>query len=563
MIICAKQDLVRYTAKARPGKAECVMHARSMPVDEGCCSTIPLSFSTSSSLPRLHRASPSSSFSMSTDEEIKQITVNVVDRLASVEESFRLAKLDILKKESELFRPLYAKREKITTAVPRFWSTVLSIEDELSAFIQEAEADLLKSCTVLRIERLEDPRNFSLMMSFTRNAYLQNSSCEMTKHFTFDGGRLTSRVVNLDWKDGKDLVKAAASQGRLSFFSLFSFIGTSEEVDEDSEEDDPQIVLEDIAMLLADEVYPHALSYYTDALLPPETPADSPYLNPSKKTPLASGAATPYMALESMTTSFLDQQNLVLASKDIVTPDVSDGKSQYLAKGKDVVEKYATSVSLEMPDFLVKHRQESIDAFNEIKMVTVNQAQLLYFLASSLQVKSVLEIGCFTGYSAMTFAHAGATEVVTLEIDPELASFAKLAVHAAKLSESVRIVVGDAHKSIEDANCLQGSFDLIFVDAEKEGYVKYLETILTRGLLKRGGLIIADNTLRRGVVATGELPKRHLTIETPQQKAKNDDFELGVKAIQEFNQFVKHHEELEGVMVPVYDGFTLIRYKKR
>lgn len=502
----------------------------------------------------------------SKDEQVKKFASNVVDSLAGIEESFRLAKLQLLKKESELFRPLYDKREKITSAIPHFWSIVLSIEDELAPFIQEAEADLLKSCTLLRIERLADPRSFTLTMSFSRNEYLENSSCEMVKHFTFGPGRLLSKVVKLDWKTGKDLIKAAAAQDRLSFFHLFSFVGTSDDPEEqehdDEEEEDPQLILEDIAILLADEVYPHALSYFTDALAPPETPVESPMINPSNKNnTTASGSETPYMALESMTSSFLDQQ--AAKTTDIIMPNVTNGKSQYLSKGKDIIEKYAATVSLNLPDSLARHRQESIDAFNETKMITVSQAQLLYFLASSLNVKSVLEIGCFTGYSAMMFAHAGATTVITTELDPELASFAKLAVHAAGFSDVVRVVVGDAHVSIADSKIVQEPFDLIFIDAEKQGYSAYLKTIMEQGLLKKDGLIIADNTLRRGIVATNELPIRHHATETRQQKERNDGFETDVKAVQEFNQMVKDHKELESVLVPVYDGFMLIRYKKR
>lgn len=498
------------------------------------------------------------------DAQIKKIASSVVDTLAKIEESFRLAKLELLRKENELFRPLYVKREKITSAIPRFWSTVLSIEDELSPFIQEAEADLLKSCTIFRIERQDDPRNFSLTMSFTRNAYLENTSCEMVKHFTFDGGRLTSRVVQLDWKKDKNLDELAAKQNRLSFFSLFAFVGTAENTDQqDLDEDDPQLVLEDVAMLLADEVYPHALSYFTDASAPPDTPSESPHLTANdKRTPAESGAATPFMALESMTTSFLDQQEHMTASKDIAMPDVRLGKSQFLSKGTASIEKYAQSVSSPLPDFLEKHRQESIDAFNELKMITVNQAQFLHFITSSWNIKSVLEIGCFTGYSAMTFAHAGATEIITLEIDPELASFAKLGIHAAGLGDHIRVIVGDAHDSIADSKAIQGSFDLIFIDAEKEGYVRYLEKILQRGLLRKHGVIVADNTLRRGVVATNEMPVRQYTVETHQQKAKNDDFEAGVRAIQVFNEFVKDHAELESVLLPVYDGVTFIRFKR-
>lgn len=510
---------------------------------------------------------------MSTEIEVKKLASNVVDTLAGIEESFRLAKLELLRKEAELFRPLYAKREKITSAIPRFWSTVLSIEDELEPYIKEGEADLLKSCSKFSIERSsQDPRNFTMSIHFTENAYLEATSCSLVKQFKFDGGRLTSDVVTINWKQAKDLVKIAASESRLSFFSLFSFVGMPEDEVEgamdvdDEEEENEQLVLEDMAMLLADEVYPHALSYFTDALAPPETPAESPHLkamqNGNEKA--HSGTETPYLALESMTTSFLDQQEVKGNTTHLGDPkvDVVGGKNHHLGKNSKAIEQYAESKSLQFSDRLKRHREESIEAFNELKMITINEAQFLHFLISSLKVEKVLEIGCFTGYSALVFAHAGAKEIITCEIDPELASFAKLGIHEAGFADTIRVVVGDAHEKIKDRQTVQGPFDLIFIDAEKEGYQDYLLTILDRNLLrKNGGLIIADNTLRRGAVASMEFPERHRVLESPLEKKRNDEFESGVQAIRQFNDFVHSRADLETVLVPCWDGLSLIRYK--
>lgn len=531
------------------------------------------------------------------DQEVRQVATNVVESLSAIEESFRRAKLELLRKESELFKPLYAKREKLTSAIPHFWSTVLSIEDELAPVIGEGEADLLKSCTSFRVERLDsDPRDFSLTMTFSRNGYLENASCDIAKDFKFDGGRLTSNVVKLDWQKGRDLPALAATQDRLSFFSLFSFVGTADDTDrettaenEDEEggedEDDPQLVLEDMAMLLADEVYPHALSYFTDALLPPETPAESPMVKAvgggvSRRTVVGettSGSETPFMALESMTTSFLDQQERVNASRQtngqdplpsgsnknvVIDASIGAGKSHQLSEVKGDVERYAGTVSTDLPDFILRHRTESIAAFNELKMITLNEAQFLHFLTSQGRCKRVLEIGCFTGFSAMVLADAGAEEVLTCELDPELASFAKLALFSAGLGDRVTVLVGDAHVTVADSALVRGKFDLVFIDAEKEGYASYLATVLRRGLLAPGGVVVADNTLRRGCVATEKLPERQHTAETREERTRNDAFESGVRAMREFNAFVKSRDELESVLLPAWDGCTLIRYKR-
>lgn len=509
------------------------------------------------------------------DEKIKEIAGNVVEALAGIEESFRRAKLELLKKENDLFKPLYAKREKLTAAIPRFWSTVLSIEDELLPYIKDRESDLLKSCTSLKIDRLDDPRDFCLSLSFSRNSYLENSSLNMTKQFKFDGGRLTSKPIKLDWKEGKNLIELAEREGRLSFFSILTFVGTDEDTqpdrmngksfetendnddDEDEEEEekeDPQLVLEDMAMLLADEVYPHALSYFTDALAPPDTPAATPPLLPTTASVNDSGASTP---LESMSHSFLDAQAVAVDSR---ATHIGRGKNFQLVENAAAVEGYADTVSLTFPDWLLQHRSESIAAFNEIKMVTTNEAQFLYFLARMQKTERVLEIGCFTGFSALVFALAGANEVQTCECDAALASFAKLAIHKAGLSSVVSVLTGDAHSTLRDSQRVRGPYDLIFIDAEKEGYTAYLKLILSRNLLAPTGVIVADNTLRRGCVAI-DLPVRHKVTESREAARTNDDFEQGVNAIKDFNTFVAGLDNLESVLVPCWDGVTLIRYK--
>ena len=463
---------------------------------------------------------------MTQDDKIKEVAGNVVEALAGIEESFRLAKLELLKNEAALLQPLYAKRSKLTSAIPRFWSTVLSIEDELLPYIKEQEADLLKSCYDLKIERMADPRDFTLSMSFSKNAYLETSSLNLTKHFKFEGGRLTSNVVKLDWKAGKSIIQSAQDENRLSFFSLLAFTGTEEEWN-DPDEEDPQLILEDMAMLLADEIYPHALSYFTDALAPDTE----------------SGTSTP---LESMSHSFLDAQAAT------TTTTTGQGKNSHLTENFGVIEAYAERKSSQLPQYILSHREESINAFNEVKMITTNEAQFLHFLVSMHRNPKVLEIGCFTGFSALVMADAGAV-VTTLELDPELSSFAKLAIH--KAGKSVDVITGDAHKTILT---LKETYDIIFIDAEKEGYCEYLRQIKARKLLSKGGLIIADNTLRRGQVAM-EFPGRHKVTESPALRSTNDEFEAGVIAIREFNDMVAADSSLSTVVVPCWDGVTLIK----
>jgi predicted O-methyltransferase YrrM len=504
---------------------------------------------------------------MAEDAQARALAGTVVDKLAGIEESFRVAKLTLLAKEAELFKPLFEKRARITQAIPRFWATVLSAENELSDVIGTEELDLLKSCLDLRIDRGDDPRDFVLTLKFARNSYLADDCLVLQKAFKFDGGALRSVPVAIKWKQGKDIVDSASKQDRLSFFSLFGFTHSHEfaepdgEADYDEEEDAERLAalrLEDLAIQLAEEVFPHALSYFTDALAPDEEEDKKP----------TTGSSTPGMVPESMTTSFLDLQQLHQQSAHPAS--ISPGKESAgawkgaaLAQNAAAVEHYAAAHSSPaLSGYLMKHREESSTAFGDRLMITNLQAQMLMFLISSHRFKDVLEIGTFTGFSALCFAEAGAEKILTLESDEQHASFAKLAIHAAGKSDVIRVLRGDAHALLRDKQQVGGrdQYDFIFIDAEKSGYQDYLVQILERKLLKAHGLIVCDNTLRRGAVAIAGLPTRS-PAQSLEDKRKGDAFDADVEAIRRFNTFIAGHVQLSSVLLPIFDGLTLIRYR--
>jgi caffeoyl-CoA O-methyltransferase len=95
-----------------------------------------------------------------------------------------------------------------------------------------------------------------------------------------------------------------------------------------------------------------------------------------------------------------------------------------------------------------------------------------------------------------------------------------------------------------------GQFDLIFIDANKDGYVDYLRKVLELKLLAPNGIILADNTLYRGLVANKK------------DNPAADPAKVGLaEQIDRFNKFVKEHQEIENVLVPAFDGLNMIRYK--
>ena len=165
-------------------------------------------------------------------------------------------------------------------------------------------------------------------------------------------------------------------------------------------------------------------------------------------------------------------------------------------------------------------------------------SRFLTMLVAVSGARRILEIGTFTGYSAMSMADAVPRDghVTTLEIDPAHAAKAREHVAAAGLSDRVTIMEGPALESLAG---LEGPYDLVFIDADKPGYPAYYEAVVP--LVRPGGLIVADNVLRGG----------HVLDEGA------DD--AGVRAMQAFNDRVAADPRVECVMLTVRDGLTLIR----
>lgn len=170
------------------------------------------------------------------------------------------------------------------------------------------------------------------------------------------------------------------------------------------------------------------------------------------------------------------------------------------------------------------------------------QGRLLKMFVRMIRPKRVLELGTFTGYSAMCLAEGLLGEdacVHTIEIDDELEDFIREHFGRTPLGERITLHIGDAKEIIPT---IEGDFDLVFVDANKRHYLDYYNLILPR--VKKGGFIIADNTLWDGkVVDWGK---------------KLDD---QTKGILDFNDFVAADQSVEKVILPLRDGLTII-YKK-
>lgn len=171
------------------------------------------------------------------------------------------------------------------------------------------------------------------------------------------------------------------------------------------------------------------------------------------------------------------------------------------------------------------------------------EGQLLKMLVHATRARRVLEIGMFTGYSALAMAEALPADgvVVACEIDPDVAAFARRCFAESASGDKVRVELGPASASLDTLSKLGESFDMIFIDADKAGYLCYLNTLLDNGLLGPHGLICVDNTLLQG------------------QPWMPGEATANGRAIAEFNRAVAADPRLEQVIIPLRDGLTLIR----
>lgn len=169
------------------------------------------------------------------------------------------------------------------------------------------------------------------------------------------------------------------------------------------------------------------------------------------------------------------------------------------------------------------------------------QGTILTFLSKLIQPQRILELGTFTGYSAICLAKGLQPEgkLHTVEINDELEEFAYSYFEKADLSETIIQHIGDAETIVPS---LDETFDLVFMDADKRRYVDHYNLVIDK--VRPGGVILADNTLWDGKVI--------------EPVAKND---LQTKGILAFNEYVKNDPRVETTILPLRDGITMLRKK--
>jgi caffeoyl-CoA O-methyltransferase len=171
------------------------------------------------------------------------------------------------------------------------------------------------------------------------------------------------------------------------------------------------------------------------------------------------------------------------------------------------------------------------------------EGQFLKFLVHVTQAQRVLEIGMFTGYSALAMAEAlpADGEVVACEVDAYVAKFAQQCFSESPSGHKISVKVAPAMLTLQQLAAANKTFDLVFIDADKAGYVDYVNFLLDNDLVALHGAICADNTLMQG--------QPYLTGESTAN---------GV-AIAAFNQTIADDPRIDRVLLPLRDGLTLIR----
>jgi caffeoyl-CoA O-methyltransferase len=207
------------------------------------------------------------------------------------------------------------------------------------------------------------------------------------------------------------------------------------------------------------------------------------------------------------------------------------------------IEVYAEAHTTPVSDLMATLAQQTRESLDCPQMLTgTTEGRFLEMLVWTSGARRVLELGTYSGYSALSMAAAlpDAGRVITCELSPEHAAFAQAHIDASPYADRIEIRVGPA---VETVAALDGPFDLIFVDAHKPEYPAYYDAVLP--LLAPRGLIVFDNTLWSGRVLEGE-----------------DDGTDSTRAMKELNDRLASDPRVVAVQLPIRDGITLVRHAR-
>ena len=213
-----------------------------------------------------------------------------------------------------------------------------------------------------------------------------------------------------------------------------------------------------------------------------------------------------------------------------------------MVMGSDVLEDYILAHTEPEPDYLYRlWRATNIHTIHGRMASGHLQGRLLKMLVQMIRPERILEVGTFSGYSAISMAEGllGDGHLYTFEINDEMEDFTRPWIEGSSVADRITFIIGDA---LTEAPKLGLMFDMAFIDGDKRTYRDCYEMVMR--LLKPGGFILADNTLWDGHVVDHAY-----------------DHDRQTQGIETFNDYVMADGRVEQVILPLRDGLTLIRKK--
>lgn len=206
----------------------------------------------------------------------------------------------------------------------------------------------------------------------------------------------------------------------------------------------------------------------------------------------------------------------------------------------EALDDYVVAHSENEPELLQQLNRETYQKILQPRMLSGHyQGRLLSMISKLIHPKNILEIGTYTGYSALCLAEGMQVDGVldTMDINEELVDFQRKYFDKSEYGHQIIQHLGDATELIPK---LSKTYDLVFIDADKENYPNYFKVVMT--CLNKGGVILSDNVLWSGKVL---------------EDLKPDD--VSTKALLEYNTLLKEDARVETVVLPIRDGLTISR----
>jgi len=206
------------------------------------------------------------------------------------------------------------------------------------------------------------------------------------------------------------------------------------------------------------------------------------------------------------------------------------------------LEKYISDHSYDLHPIqkeILSHNNEL--GLSKRMQISVTQAYFFQLFIKTNNIKNILEVGTFTGYSALSMGLVIPKDgnITCLDINKETSEVARNFFKKANLDKKIKIILGSAINTLNKLKDDKKIFDMIFIDADKENYKNYYN--LSLELIKNNGFILVDNVLWKGDVADPN---------------KNDQL---TNVIREFNSFIKKDDRIEKTILPLGDGVTICR----